>query len=282
MIIKALAENTSVSDELKYEHGLSLYIETARHRLLFDTGAGSLFTENAGKLGVDLPSVDSVVLSHGHHDHGGGLRTFTAINQSAKIYVRENSFDPYYASKPAGNTEYIGLDTALLPDARFILTGERHVIDETLMLFSNVRGSRFNPSGNADLLKKTDDGFQRDDFAHEQNLVIRENERVALLAGCAHCGIVNILEHLKSEFGLAPDVVIGGFHLFNPNNKQSEDPAVVAGIGRVLLATGAKFYTCHCTGLESYARLKDIMGGGIDYLSGGGEITIFETQRGRI
>ena len=274
MLVKALAENTSVSDNIKSEHGLSLYVEAGRHRLLFDTGAGSLFAENAATLGIDLASIDTVVLSHGHSDHGGGLKTFIALNQTATIYARENAFEPYYANKPTGERAFIGLDRLLLAEQRFVLTGARYAIDEELMLFSNVRGERFNPTGNIDLLKKWGAGFQRDDFSHEQNLVIRENGRIVLLAGCAHSGIVNILEQLKSELGLTPDAVIGGFHLFNPNNKKSEDPAVVDGVGRYLLETGAKYYTCHCTGLESYARLKAVMGGSIDYLSGGGEISI--------
>ena len=170
--------------------------------------------------------------------------------------------------------EDIGLDTALLAEDSFVFTGDRLVLDGELTLFSNVRGSRYNPSGNVDLLKKWGVGYQRDDFSHEQNLIVKENGKTVLFAGCAHCGIVNILDQMQRDTGLVPDVVVGGFHLFNPNTKQSEDPAIVAEIGKVLLGTGARFYTCHCTGLESYARLKSVMGDSIGYLSGGGIITV--------
>jgi 7,8-dihydropterin-6-yl-methyl-4-(beta-D-ribofuranosyl)aminobenzene 5'-phosphate synthase len=274
MLVKALVENTSVSDDLKYEHGLSLFVETNAHTLLFDTGATGLFAENAVKMGVDLASVDTVVISHGHHDHGGGLETLLSINSKAKIYVRDNAFEPHYANKPDGTKANIGLNEALRSGNRFVFTGDKLVIDEELTLFSNVRGSQFNPSGNIDLLKKWGSGFQCDDFSHEQNLIVKENGKTTLLAGCAHCGIVNILEYMRAETGFVPNVVIGGFHLFNPNSKQSEDPAVVTEIGRYLLGTGARFYTCHCTGFESYERLKDIMGEKINYLSGGGDITV--------
>jgi 7,8-dihydropterin-6-yl-methyl-4-(beta-D-ribofuranosyl)aminobenzene 5'-phosphate synthase len=60
MRIVVLAENTASSDEYGAEHGLSLYIETKKHRLLFDTGASGLFAENAEKLGVELAGVDAV------------------------------------------------------------------------------------------------------------------------------------------------------------------------------------------------------------------------------
>ena len=72
MIIKVLSENTAASDEFGCEHGLSLYVETGKHRLLFDTGASDLFAKNAARLGVELSAVDTAVLSHGHYDHGGG------------------------------------------------------------------------------------------------------------------------------------------------------------------------------------------------------------------
>lgn len=76
MKITALTENTSCSPFFGCEHGLSLYIVTNEYRILFDMGQTALFAENAEKLGVDLSCVDFAVLSHGHYDHGGGLKRF--------------------------------------------------------------------------------------------------------------------------------------------------------------------------------------------------------------
>ena len=91
MRIVSLVENTS-SKGLPVEHGLSLYIETDRHRVLYDTGQTELFADNAEKLGVDLSSVDFCFLSHGHYDHSGGLKRFTALNGKAKIYMARSAF----------------------------------------------------------------------------------------------------------------------------------------------------------------------------------------------
>lgn len=102
MIIKTLAENTSASENLKSEHGFSLYIETKNQKLLFDTGATALFAENADKMQVDLTEVDLVVISHGHYDRGGGLKTFLGINSKAKNYVTRNAFGNYYSSRSNG------------------------------------------------------------------------------------------------------------------------------------------------------------------------------------
>lgn len=76
MIIKVLVENTAVSSEYGKVHGLCLYIETENHKVLFDLGPSGLFLENALKMGVKIEEVDTVVISHGHYDHGGALDSF--------------------------------------------------------------------------------------------------------------------------------------------------------------------------------------------------------------
>ncbi|MFR0986450.1 MAG: MBL fold metallo-hydrolase [Frisingicoccus sp.] len=87
MKIVNLIENTEGCSGCASEHGLSFYIET-KHKLLVDTGATDAFVRNAKMLGVDLKAVDTVILSHGHYDHGGGLPAFIKINSKAKIYIR--------------------------------------------------------------------------------------------------------------------------------------------------------------------------------------------------
>jgi 7,8-dihydropterin-6-yl-methyl-4-(beta-D-ribofuranosyl)aminobenzene 5'-phosphate synthase len=71
MLIKTLVENTAISKDFGSEHGLSLYIETKKHKILFDVGASGLFLQNAKRLGVNIVDVDFLVISHGHCDHGG-------------------------------------------------------------------------------------------------------------------------------------------------------------------------------------------------------------------
>ena len=274
MIIKTLIDNISNIENLRSQHGLSLYIETKNHKLLFDMGAGGLFVENAKKMQVDLSAVDLAVISHGHYDHGGGLEAFLRVNSKAKVYLNKNAYRQLYANGPNNNKKYIGLDEALLPNDRFVFVGDQFLIDDELELFANVKGDKLSPSGNRDLFMKVDSSFMPDDFAHEQNLIIKEDEKTLLIAGCAHNGIVNIMEQFHTSNGNWPSHVIGGFHLYNRSTDEYEDAGKVSDIGAYLMKTAAKFYTCHCTGIESYEILKSIMGDRVDYLSTGSQLII--------
>ena len=91
MKIQNLVENEQGKNGCLAEHGLSVYLETGKHKLLVDTGATDAFLRNAEFLGIDLKEVDILILSHGHYDHGGGILTFSKINPRARIYIREDA-----------------------------------------------------------------------------------------------------------------------------------------------------------------------------------------------
>lgn len=94
--IVTLVENTTSSSEYRSKHGLCLYIETDRHKILFDLGQDKLFLENAKKMDIDISEIDTVIISHGHKDHGGALKRFMDLNSNAKIYIRKEAFEPHY------------------------------------------------------------------------------------------------------------------------------------------------------------------------------------------
>lgn len=87
MKLWVLMENTASNSSFFCEHGLSFYMETAGHKILFDMGQSGNFVKNAKKMGLHLCDVDIAILSHGHYDHGGGLPgIFSRKFQSTRVY----------------------------------------------------------------------------------------------------------------------------------------------------------------------------------------------------
>jgi 7,8-dihydropterin-6-yl-methyl-4-(beta-D-ribofuranosyl)aminobenzene 5'-phosphate synthase len=273
MIIKALSENTAVSPEFETEHGLSLYIESGKHKILFDTGGSGVFLENAAKLGVNIADVDMAVISHGHNDHGGGIKIFLKENRKAPVFLHPKAFEKHFSLR-AGGMEFIGLDKDIMSDDRIIQTTEHFFAGKGIEVFSNIPGREFLSESNGALMAEKQGKIVQDVFEHEHNLIVTEDGKTALFAGCAHNGIVNIVNRFFSLKKKYPDYVIGGFHLSNPDAGKSESPALVERTAAALKGTGSKYYTCHCTGIESYKRLKEIMGDRIEYLAAGGTLEI--------
>lgn len=273
MIIKTLVENTAISDEFNCEHGLSLYIEANDTKILMDLGASNLFYENAQKMDVDIADVDYVLISHGHYDHGGGLTKFLNSNDKASVFIHDGSFNQHYSKKPDGSIRYIGLDQDLKKNKRIQYVRDDFVIDNNIQVFSNVNSKDFKPKSNAGLFKKIGDEFVQDDFEHEQNFVINEGGKTVLISGCAHNGIVNIIERYSVLTGKMPDYVIGGFHLYS-RTSGIESFELIDSITEYLLNNHVKCYTGHCTGIDAYKRMKSRMNDQIHYLSAGSQIEI--------
>lgn len=270
MKITVLLENTSCRADVQHEHGLSIHIATDKHKILFDMGPNAMFLENAERLGVDVGAVDIAILSHAHDDHCGGLELFCKRNSRADIYLQKEAWGAYYVVTPA-KTEYIGLDRALRKyESRFRFTAGDTAIDGELRLFSGGMGRDLWSHANDTLREKAGGAYPPDRFRHEQNLIVTENGKSVLFAGCAHNGIVNILRRAEGLLGRAPDAVFAGFHLYNPSLAQSEPRALVEEIGRELAARSAtRYYTGHCTGQEAFAILRETLGERLAAIHGG-------------
>jgi 7,8-dihydropterin-6-yl-methyl-4-(beta-D-ribofuranosyl)aminobenzene 5'-phosphate synthase len=274
MKITVLLENTVCRAGLKCEHGLSMHIATPLHSILFDMGPNAMFLENAEALGVDIASVDTAFLSHAHDDHCGGLELFCKRNERATVYLQKNAWGEYYVVTPK-KVAYIGLDKVLHKyDSRFRFADGVTVLDDELTLFSGGMGRDYWSHANDTLREKVGEAYPRDDFRHEQNLLVTANGKTALFGACAHNGIVNILRRAEEILGRAPDAVFAGFHLFNPSLGQAEPRALIEAIAQELVARpGTRYFTGHCTGTEAFDILKETMGDRLTYMAGG---SVFE------
>ena len=277
MRIVNLIENTPGAEGCVSAHGLAFYVETEAHRILVDAGPSDETLRNAELLGVDLRTVDVAILSHGHYDHSGGFLAFAELNPSATIYMQRSAGGEYYAFDGLGNGyRYIGIDKSILslPQVR-LLDGDMRIDDEIAMFTVERRNHPF-PSTNKRIMKKTGERYEQDDFVHEQSLYVRSAGARAVISGCAHSGVLNILDEFVRKFGHEnlPQVVVSGFHLMRKTGYDGTDIREQEEIARRLMDYLCRFYTCHCTGVEPFMRMKDIMGDRLEYIHTGGKIDV--------
>ncbi len=256
-------------------HGLSLFVETREHTLLFDAGPdGALLEKNAAALGADLTRVDTAVLSHAHYDHGGGMARFLELNRTAPLYLHHYGLESRRCT--ASGEDRDGWRDGLTAGGteRFRLTGEECRIDGELLLFSDIRTEDYLPERGPILCERRGEEIVPEDFSHEQNLLLTEGDTAVLLAGCAHRGILNILRRCEERLGRAPDAVLGGFHLTSPREGKAVEESVVRALGEELRhRESTRFFTGHCTGEGPYAILKGILGERLGYMSTGSVFT---------
>ena len=273
MKITALVENTTNNPSLGTQHGLSLYIEANGRKILCDMGADGLFLENAEKLGIDIAGVDLAIVSHGHDDHGGGLGVFLEKNQTAPVYLNRRAFGNYY-TKRMKMPVYIGLHQGLERSRRMVFVDAVTDLGDGLALFSGVTGKEYASPANARLFMRRGQKMEPDDFLHEQNLLIQEDGKAVLVGGCAHCGIVNILERAKELLGRAPDVVVSGFHLNEMGLPMKEEVRFVGSIAKRLRQEPTHYYTCHCTGRHAFDLMKEDLGQQLQYIATGDTVEV--------
>ncbi len=278
MKIVNLIEDTKGRAECACAHGLSFYIETAVHKLLLDLGPSEETLRNAKVLGIDLSKIDTVILSHGHYDHSGGIMPFVAINPQAAIYMQESAGADYYADDGRraedGRYRYIGIDKKIMGLTQVVKLQGDYSIDDELELFTIKSRSHEVPFTNKRLLIKDGDEFVRDDFIHEQYLVIKDGDKRILMSGCAHNGMLSILDAFKDKYGAAPDVVISGFHLMKKAGYTDEELRRIEDLGSELKKYPTQFITCHCTGEPAYEIMKPAMGDRLRYVRSGEEVIL--------
>lgn len=253
---------------MQTEHGLSLFIELdCGTNILFDMGQSNLFAQNAKILNKNLSNVDFAIISHGHYDHGGGLATFLSINKLARIFVQQQAFEPHYSQKDFG-LKFIGIDQQLKNDSQIQLCNDIYKITPQAILFSNVKGNCCYPEGNALLFDSSK--TSNDTFLHEQNLIIKEGRNNILFAGCAHTGIINIMQTAEKIINEKVTHVVAGMHL----SYGVSDSFIQLLCNELQKFPNCTFYTMHCTGLDAYNNIHKTLGNTISYVSCGESILI--------
>ena len=282
MIVTTLVDNSRVKDraDLCVERGLSLHIDTEGTKLLFDMGSGRTFCDNAPLLNINIQEVDLAVISHRHHDHCNGTSHFLEQNDVAKVYLKSCGDQDYYF-RAFGFKSDVGIDKALLDTTndRIVQVSETTQVAPNVHVITKISGKYPQPKGNQYLYTQSKDcGYEQDAFEHELLLVIKEEDGLVVFTGCAHSGVLNMIETAIELFpNCGIKAVVGGFHLvglpvFNGIGGTKND---IKALGKALSEYPIeKFYTGHCTGMKAYHLLKEVLDDRLEHLPTGRRVEI--------
>lgn len=253
--ITILVDNGPGKEGLIAEHGLSIWIETPEARILFDTGQGPAFAKNAVRLGISLEKTDTLILSHGHYDHTGGLPTLAERSRDFRLVLHPEATRSRFAKaivpRSIGMPE---LSRTILKDR------EQNVIWNSgpVQIESGIwatgaipRRTVFEDTGGDFYL---DRGCSKPDLIpDDQALWIQDGEKLVVVLGCAHSGIINTLDYITSLTGITSIFgVIGGTHLLRASTERLEETC------KELEQRHVQFLApCHCTGEVAAAFFAD-------------------------
>ena len=251
--ITTLVDNHALADSnLESEHGFSCFIEVPPVRILFDTGKGGAFIRNAEKLGVDLSTIDHLVVSHAHYDHGGGVLALldTFKYESLSLWTGKGFEIPKYADETEG-LRYLGPQFDAKLTSKYNLMWHT-VCNETVMIHPGIwlvsSFDRIHPieQPNPRFVIEKDGNKSVDTFTDEIALVVDTPRGLLLVVGCSHPGILNIIDSVRSRFSKPLYMLIGGIHLFDVSSER-RDTVIKDLIERSIPHLGAS----HCTGDEA-------------------------------
>jgi 7,8-dihydropterin-6-yl-methyl-4-(beta-D-ribofuranosyl)aminobenzene 5'-phosphate synthase len=261
VIITALVENCVNLPELGAEHGFSLLIKSDGRKLLFDTGQTQLITANATKLGLVLDDLDSVVLSHGHYDHTGGLATIMQAAPRARIYAHPSFVGPKFTLDQDGRSRFIGLAPGTVEllrrsESRITWTTKPTEVLPGIFVTGEIpRTNLFETTGGRFFL---DAGCAcPDPLLDDQALYFDTPSGLVIVLGCAHSGVVNTMAHIRDLQPSRPfHAIIGGMHL-----KSASPDRMRATIEAFRRWAPRQIFPGHCTGTSAFCQLSNAFPG---------------------
>jgi 7,8-dihydropterin-6-yl-methyl-4-(beta-D-ribofuranosyl)aminobenzene 5'-phosphate synthase len=259
--ITTLSENNAAIGDFVGEWALSILIETDDTKVLLDTGQGHSCVYNADLLGVELGTIDKIVLSHGHFDHTGGLReVLRRMRKKVEILAHPDIWQPKYSDRTRRNPRYIGIpfqqNELESLGALFVLDKKPVKINDFIMTTGEVPMITPYEEVDAALYVKEGSGLRPDNVMDDQAIIIRTGIGLIIILGCAHRGMMNTIYHAKQLTGEDKlYAVVGGSHLISASEERFWQTVAA------LRETGVqKLGLCHCTGQKAISLLAQEFG----------------------
>ncbi|MFC1990039.1 MBL fold metallo-hydrolase [Chloroflexota bacterium] len=252
--LTTLTENTANYGFLA-EWGLSILVEVDGVRILMDTGLSFSAVHNAQLMGIDLSTIERIVLSHGHADHTGGLRELLKIKGEVDVIAHPDIWAAKYVQRDQQPLRYCGIPFTRQElesrGARFNLERRPVYITDNVMTTGEITMLSEYEEIESNLFIKEDDQFQPDTLADDLALIINTDFGLVVILGCAHRGIINTLRHAQNLTNKKlVYAAIGGTHLFRASEERLE--RTIADLKEIRIQ---RVGVSHCTGFRASARL---------------------------
>ncbi|MCB2187122.1 MAG: MBL fold metallo-hydrolase [Deltaproteobacteria bacterium] len=268
--LTVVVDNLASQGDLTPEHGLAIWVEHQGREYLLDTGAGAALLPNLAALHLDPARLTGVILSHGHFDHGGGLAALMEARDHAPLglWCHRGVFDRHLLQSgeellpiglPAGDEaahRALGLE--------FHWVEGRGSLAEGLTVLAPIpRLTDFEGPAPLLMTQRSDGEVLPDPFHDDLALVVEGQKLTAVVSGCAHAGMVNVILAAQDALGRPPDLFVGGTHL-GPAPQDQVDATLAWLSGQ----PGIRVVAGHCTG-ERAGDLARVLEDGFRQLAGG-------------
>ncbi len=249
--LTVLVDNHS-SEPFHKEHGFSVFIEWGGKRILFDTAQGEALFHNADLMNIPLNSLDALILSHGHYDHGGNISEVLKGNPRTPVYSHPGALIDRYSRHRDGEIVPVHLEgkdrEALkgLPGDRLILSSSPVEVFRGLGFSGSVPRQFLNEDTGGDFYLEPE-CLHPDPLEDDISIWLDHGSEITVICGCCHSGLRNTLSHIAALTGNKPvRNLIGGFHLLHASEPRMHSTAEFlreSGVGAL--------YPAHCTGEEA-------------------------------